>query len=196
MQSYDYLFKIVVAGEPNVGKRSLINRYANDIFNEDGCTRINECTVQIVQVHNKVAKVNIYNTQGLEKQREIGESYYGGVHAAMVCFDSTDIYSLNAIIDVSKSIERYSKDAEFLLVQNKSDLESGIDESDIQTVAETISSHGKWIKTSSKTGENVKEAFEKIVEILVLKEIDKINALNKPITKSQKKSSKKKCVLL
>ena len=201
MQAYDYLFKIVVAGEPNVGKRSLINRYVNDIYSEDGSSRMNECTVKTVQVLNKTAKLNIYNTQGLEKQREIGESYYGGVHAAMVCFDSTDMYTLNAIVDLSKLIERYSKDAEFLLVQNKSDMDGGIDDNDIQSVADTISSHGQWIKTSSKTGENVAKAFEKIVELLVEKEMEKINAINHGFNglndkKKKKSNSKKKCVLL
>ena len=199
MQAYDYLFKIVVAGEPNVGKRSLINRYVNDIYSEDGSSRMNECTVKTVQVLNKTAKLNIYNTQGLEKQREIGESYYGGVHAAMVCFDSTDMYTLNAIVDLSKLIERYSKDAEFLLVQNKSDMDGGIDDNDIQSVADTISSHGQWIKTSSKTGENVVEAFRKITEILVSKEREKIEALNNPSNDSMKKkkhSSHKKCIFL
>ena len=80
-------------------------------------------------------------------------------------------------------------------------MDGGIDDNDIQSVADTISSHGQWIKTSSKTGENVAKAFEKIVELLVEKEMEKINAINQGFNglndkKKKKSNSKKKCVLL
>lgn len=201
-QGYDYLFKIVVAGEPNVGKRTLIQRYVNDIYYEDGSYQMNECTIKTITVKDKKAKLNIYNTQGLEKQRDIGESYYGGVHAAMVCFDATDSYTLNSILDLVKVIERYSQHAEFLLVETKSDEECGIEDSEIENVARTITSHGEWIKTSSKTGMNVNESFEKITEILIEKAERKKEELQHPqqsnnqSRKSKKTSKKKSCILL
>ena len=66
---YDYLYKIVLVGDTNVGKSSLVNRYAKDTFNEEGvATMSTEFNYRDLRdINGTVIRVQIWDTMGQEK---------------------------------------------------------------------------------------------------------------------------------
>ncbi|EDR25930.1 GTP-binding protein ypt1, putative [Entamoeba dispar SAW760] len=168
--SYNYLFKVLLVGDPNVGKSSLLSRYIDNVFNEDTTTSIGvDFKFKSIFIDNVIVKCQIYDTAGQEKFREIGNSYYNGAHAALLVFDGGDISTFQGLEIWLQDIRKYNTNIKILLVCNKCDQPVNIPEGTISLYAKEISEEGKWIKTSAKNGEGVTEAFETVIRLLLPK---------------------------
>ncbi|EDR29821.1 GTP-binding protein ypt1, putative [Entamoeba dispar SAW760] len=184
--SYNYLFKVLLVGDPNVGKSSLLSRYIDNVFNEDTTTSIGvDFKFKSIFIDNVIVKCQIYDTAGQEKFREIGNSYYNGAHAALLVFDGGDISTFQGLEIWLQDIRKYNTNIKILLVCNKCDQPVNIPEGTISLYAKEISEEGKWIKTSAKNGEGVTEAFETVIRLLLPKK-NEGNSIAK---------HKKKCIL-
>ena len=74
---YDYLFKYIIIGNSNVGKSNLLLRYAYGEFIEVCQATIGvEFAVKIINIRNKIYKIQIWDTAGIEKFRSITRNYY------------------------------------------------------------------------------------------------------------------------
>jgi len=59
------LYKIVLIGESNTGKTSMLLRFADDVFSENYlCTIGVDFKIKTLKVDNKVVKMQIWDTAG------------------------------------------------------------------------------------------------------------------------------------
>jgi len=162
--SYDLLFKILIIGDSNSGKSSLLLRYSEDNFSEKYLSTIGvDFKIKTLENEGQRVKLQIWDTAGTERFRTITSSYYRGAHGIIVVYDTTDIHSFQNANVWLKEIERYAEgEVCKLLVGNKSDLVSQqqVDDSEAQEFAD--SQNMLYIKTSAKTGENVEAAFREM----------------------------------
>jgi small GTP-binding protein len=159
-------YKLIILGNPNVGKTSLILRWATGKFDEDGPENVDSKT-KGVNVGGKEVKITITDTAGQERFRTLTSSYYRNADAIIVVYD---ISNEDSYTDVSAWVEegqRYAIDSIMFLVGNKSDLAS-----ERVTPKETAEAYAKeeelalYMETSAKTGENVEELFQAIAKRL------------------------------
>ena len=62
---FDALYKIVLIGESNTGKTSMLLRFADDVFNENYlCTIGVDFKIKTLKVDNKIVKMQIWDTAG------------------------------------------------------------------------------------------------------------------------------------
>ena len=124
-EEYDYIFKVLLVGNSDVGKSSLILRYVDQIWNDVFVPTIGvDFKVKSLEIENKSIKLQIWDTAGQERFKNITASYYRGGNGVLVVYDITDrdsFENLNSwLIEIEKNA---NKNVYKLLIGNKCDLE-------------------------------------------------------------------------
>ena len=98
--SYDYVYKIILAGSVGVGKTSIIRKITtNESFKpEQYCPTIGiEFISHILDIDGKQIKCRIWDTAGQERFRTISASFYKRADAIVLVYDTTDTSSFKEI---------------------------------------------------------------------------------------------------
>jgi small GTP-binding protein len=168
--SYQFIFKIILIGDSNIGKTSLITRYVTNCFNDRYiCTIGVDFMTKSISFENQTIKLQIWDTAGMEKYKQITTSYYKGTQAAIICFDLTN---KNSFYSVDKWYAEFSNfynplfEKTVILVGNKSDLEDEreVTEEEIEKFCNL--NNFVYYETSAKTGDNVESLFDELAERL------------------------------
>ncbi|KAF4527409.1 hypothetical protein B566_EDAN016245 [Ephemera danica] len=164
--------KIVLLGHEFVGKTSLLDRYIHDRFK--GAASAYQNTIGAAFAARQVAAkgkkfiVGIWDTAGSERYEAMSRMYYRGAKAAVVCFDVSDIASWTRAKFWVQELRRYEEECRIYLCGTKVDcLSDGTAQREIEydlayQYAEGI--QGCYMETSSKTGKNVAELFQRIAD--------------------------------
>jgi len=170
-QNFDYMFKLLIIGNSSVGKTSFLFRYADDSFTSAFVSTVGiDFKVKTVFRNDKRVKLQIWDTAGQERYRTITTAYYRGAMGFILMYDITNEDSFNAVQDWITQIKNYSWDnAQIILVGNKCDME---DERAVvpdrgRQLAESL--NVEFFETSAKDNINVRETFERLVDIICAK---------------------------
>ncbi|XP_018497609.1 ras-related protein Rab-3 isoform X1 [Galendromus occidentalis] len=181
-QNFDYMFKILIIGNSSVGKTSFLFRYADDSFTSAFVSTVGiDFKVKTVFRHDKRVKLQIWDTAGQERYRTITTAYYRGAMGFILMYDVTNEDSFKCVQDWVTQIKTYSWDnAQVVLVVsfpgNKCDME---DERVVSTdrgrqLAEQLGL--EFFETSAKENINVKQCFERLVDIICDKMSETLDA--------------------
>ena len=92
---YDYLFKILIIGESGVGKTCLLLRFTEDSFTTTFLTTIGiDFKIKIINLENKLIKLQIWDTAGEERFRNLTNQYYNRTDGIILVFDLTNINTM------------------------------------------------------------------------------------------------------
>jgi len=164
-------YKICLAGSKGVGKSSLITRYVDDIFNEKSMKTIGVAfkRKEIKIKESLSIELNIWDFGGEEKYRILFPAYVNGAAAALLLYDITDKNSLDDIENWVQIIDDNSKEIIKVIIGTKIDLKEQreITKADAVKIITKFNCYSDPIGTSSKTGENVEKAFQKVVEAIM-----------------------------
>ena len=122
---YDFTFKIIVLGDPGVGKSCLTSRVLQDKFEDQYAPTIGfEFLTYNVTIENKIIKLQIWDTCGQEIYRSLIANFIEISSLAIMIYsiNSKEIFShINTWI---KEVKLQSHlDMKIILIGNKSDLE-------------------------------------------------------------------------
>jgi len=162
---YDYLVKLCAVGDSQVGKSSIIQRFANGIFPEfHGPTIGVDFFFRTVEMKGKQVKIQVWDTAGQERFQSITQSYYRGAHGIIFVYDLTDVVSAQSLSRWYEDVKKSARsDIKCIVVGNKADIKKSDDALDIAT--EFASRHRlAHVVVSAKTADNVSKAFLNLAE--------------------------------
>ena len=173
----DIEYKILLLGDTDVGKTSLIIRYLEDKFDENYTSTIGlDVRYKDMVKNNKKIRLNIWDTAGQERFRSMTNNFLNGAQGIILVCDITNKDTFSAIKKWStNSYFSSEKNIEIIIVENKIDLEDQrkISENELKKFGEK--NNIEVFNSSAKTGEGVKEAFECLINKLCNNKIIGIN---------------------
>jgi len=160
------VFKIILFGDSNVGKTTLVKKLVSDKFNEKTTKTIGvEFRSKIRYIDNLAVTLQIWDFSGEERFNFLLEMYCKGVVGGIFVFDMTNNESMLNLNKWISKVRSYTYvDFPILIVGTKQDLV-------IRKIAEEKEYSKKDDKDSSdfftcsaKTGENVDLIFQTLAE--------------------------------
>ncbi|MHA1131420.1 MAG: Rab family GTPase [Candidatus Helarchaeota archaeon] len=160
-----YGFKVIVLGDPTVGKTSLIRRFADNKFDKNYLPSIGaDFTLKIVEFQKVSAILTIWDIGGQREFDNIRNFYYYGANAGIMVFDCTRPETYYSLIDQwAPQFQQVVGDPiPCIILCNKVDLTG--ERKVTNTMCDEISQRLGYpvFLTSAKTGNSVNEAFEQI----------------------------------
>lgn len=167
----DFKAKIVVVGDPGVGKTSTILRFTDNAFKRSYIPTMGaNITEKNFRVKDDIIELILWDLAGQSKFEIMRKHFYQGSEAVILIFDLTNPRSFESIAQWFKDIEdNLIIDHELVgcIFGNKSDL---ITERKIGTnEAEKLASQLRldYFETSALTGKNVENAFYAVAEKII-----------------------------
>jgi small GTP-binding protein len=159
----DYSLKLILTGDYEVGKTSLILRFVQNLFKNSYHStvgvEISKKTIDLAE--NTKINFAIWDIGGqITQMTPYRKRFYEGANAAFIVIDRTRPESLKSVQKWHNEVSRFiGKNVNIIIVANKSDLEEkiSVSEEEIKNVANQHGFH--YILTSAKTGENVNDLF-------------------------------------
>ncbi|MHA1507618.1 MAG: Rab family GTPase [Promethearchaeota archaeon] len=164
--------KVIVSGDGGVGKTSFLDRLVHDSFYDDNkLTRGVDFYSKNITVNGVELNFIMWDFAGQAQFKTLLKDFVAGSIAAVILFDLTRINTIENVHDWIKALEPFGN-LPILLIGTKNDL---ITPSDTQAIDDYIIDivNGyeniiTYLKISSKTGENIKNAFEILIGSLCL----------------------------
>ncbi|XP_049631542.1 ras-related protein Rab-19 [Suncus etruscus] len=161
-ENFDYLFKVILIGDSNVGKTCVVQHFTSGLYSEAQQNTIGvDFTVRSLEVNGKKVKMQVWDTAGQERFRTITQSYYRSAHAAIIAYDLTRRSTFESVPHWIHEIEKYgAANLVIMLIGTKSDLweQRCVLFEEACSLAEK---HGLLavLETSAKESRNISEVF-------------------------------------
>jgi len=198
--SSDESYLIVVVGNASVGKTTLIHKFSDKSFS------IDEARDQTLNVDFKTVE-RVYDGVHVKMQvwDTVGDKYKGStsfivkkasVGAYILAFDLTNVDSFE---DIFKTWEgKLPDDKVRILVGTHADEPPAVTDEQIQLRLKTCGlqyrTKPKYFKVSSKTGENLEQLFEAIMQVLMKgKKVSQTDIVDITSHASNSSSKQQKC---
>ncbi len=158
------VLKVVVAGNGNVGKTSLIRRFCEGKFEQTRVATIGvDFQTQTVDLDGQTVKLSIWDMAGQDRFKIIRAGFYRGSRAAALVYDVTEPDSLESLVRWRDEILDAVEQQTFLIVGNKIDLERTQQPRQAQEFADSL--QAPYLETSALDGSGVAQLFETLAKL-------------------------------
>lgn len=152
------LLKIVVAGDGNVGKTSLIRQYCEGRFEQSRVATIGvDFQTKTVEIQGRTIKLSIWDMAGQIHFQSVRTGLYRGSRTAALVHDVTKPESLAHLQGWYEEVVAIVPNQRFLVVGNKIDLQPDYDTTAAKQFAAAIKA--PYLTTSANTGVGVQKMF-------------------------------------
>lgn len=170
IESGDYIFKLVLAGDGAVGKTTLVQKFVEEKFNEDYIATIGANIMKKeykLRGEDVVCNFSIWDLAGQDLFKRTRKSYFSNASAGIIVFDVTRRETFEHVNSWMAEFKNIGKPIPIVLVGNKIDLEEQrlVNPEEAETLAKELNL--SYIETSAKEGQNVEEVFEMLAFFLV-----------------------------
>ena len=171
---HDLSFKIIIIGDPGVGKSCLTNQAIKNTFDETYSATVGfEFLTFILKLDEKIVKLQIWDTCGQEAYRSLISGFYRNASLAMIVYSIESRESFAHINTWLKDVHLLcNPDVKVFLIGNKADLEfnRAVSKDEAQKYAEN-NNFNYFNETSAKNGFNAKEVFMQAAKVLYLEHL-------------------------
>jgi small GTP-binding protein len=160
--------KVIVSGDGGVGKTSFLNRLINECFvANSSLTKGVDFFSKDVHINGSEYNFVMWDFAGQPQFKKLLSDFVNGSLAAFILFDLSRITTLESIEDWIKKLDKYGEIPTIILGSKKDVVdpyEMKIFDDSISEIRRIHKNVIGYLKISSKTGFNVKEAFYRLIE--------------------------------
>ena len=180
--------KLLLIGDSNVGKTSLLLRYLDNTFSDKYITTIGvEFKSKDITLNNKTYKIHIWDTAGQERYKSITRNFYKHAEGIIFVYDITNKTSFSNLKNWISTAENEA-DFKIIIVGNKLDMESRREVSIEQLKKLAKKKNCKYFETSAKDNINVENLFLSIINEMINNIKDEVSISESVINLSNEKS--------
>jgi len=168
-EEYNLSFKIIVIGDPGVGKSCLTLKATKNYFENYYSPTVGfEFFTISIKINDKVIRLQIWDTCGQETYRSLINSFYRNASLAILVYSIEDNKTFSNLgLWLNEIRQQANPDEKIFLIGNKADLE---DKREV-TFAQANKFYKEnnihfFIETSAKTGLNAQAVFVEAAKIL------------------------------
>ena len=162
MQENMYSYKIILVGDSQVGKSSLVNKFCYNNFSSNLPETVGVGTfVSTMDINRKTVELKIWDTAGQETYSKLLPIFIKGANACILVADLSNSDSIDHILKWHEEVINYNNQTIFLIAFNKSDIIPDV-HNFVAPLFERFSSFEKIFLVSAKTGDGVYELFEEV----------------------------------
>lgn len=166
MAKRQFVKKICLIGDGEVGKTSLIRRYVLDIFDDQYIQTFGaKVAKKELDLENVSLTLMIWDVLGQKSPKGPHSNFFNGAAGALLVCDMTRPETLEHLKDWEADLLEVSGKIPMIILGNKCDLEMKIDPLDLEAFAAKLGY--PTMLTSARTGQNVQEAFQALGEKLM-----------------------------
>ncbi|KAK2587564.1 hypothetical protein KPH14_003692 [Odynerus spinipes] len=160
------VLKLLMIGESNVGKSSILLRFTEDEFSENLRSTVGmDYKTKQITIDGSIVKLAIWDTAGQERFRTLTPSYYRDGQGAILVYDVTNRSTFLKLDTWLNELNTYCNKTDIvkMIVGNKIDLPNRAvsTEEGLQFARRHQS---LYIESSAKTADGVKCCFEELVQ--------------------------------
>lgn len=184
----EYLYKVLVVGEANTGKTSIIKRFVHGIFSNNYKSTIGvDFALKVLEWSpNTIVRLQLWDIAGQERFGNMTRVYYKEALAAIVVFDVSAPKSFEAVERWKHDIDDKVKLADggkipVVLLANKSDLLDDLSsfyktKDEMDAFCEEHGFHA-WFFTSAKNNWHIEDAAASLVQKILENDTKNKNAV-------------------
>ena len=178
----DEKIQLIMIGESDVGKTSLIRRYTKNLFNINHLETTGvEFNSKNEKINNKIIKVKIWDTAGQEIFHSLTKNFYRKADGIIIVFDVTNRESFDKVHDWVKSVydntDTY-REIQIILVGNKIDLELNRQISTEEGIKLSEYFEIPYFEASAKNSNGVRDFMVKIILDVINNKVNNRSSFN------------------
>lgn len=170
MYTEGIVFKVIVVGDAEVGKTSLVRQHTKAKFDNEYQTTVGvNIAKETIEIEDKKISLLIWDIAGQVQFYMLHKVYFNGANGIIYVFDQTRPSTLaNLKQNWFRKISEYGvSKVPAVLIGNKSDLKPKVIKPTAQTMAKTLGEI-PYYETSAKLGKHVDDAFRKLCELMLV----------------------------
>lgn len=154
------VYKIVLVGNGNVGKTSLVRRFCEGKFDESRILTIGvDFQIKNVKLGERVLRLSIWDVAGQDRFRTFRDQFYSGTMAAALVYDVTSPSTFFDLARWRDEVRSAVPGIPMVVIGNKLDLGTVVPPGEAQGWAR-YEGNMPMLQTSALTGEHVEEMFQ------------------------------------
>lgn len=155
-------YKVVIVGDGNVGKTSLVRRFCEGKFEDSRILTIGvDFQVKTIQLGERVIRLSIWDVAGQDRFRTFRDQFYSGTLAAALVYDVTAPATFFNLPRWRDEVLASAPGVPLVVIGNKLDLGPVVPPAEAEGWAR-FEGRMPFLQTSALTGENVEEFFKGI----------------------------------
>jgi len=162
------IIKILIVGDPGVGKSNFIYRYTKDKFSVNRLSTVGfESNIKEIEITKRKVIVQLWDSAGQEKYKSITKNLFTRVQGIIILYDITNKKSFTNIQNWIKLIKETNDSIPYVLAGNKCDLINQRAVEEEEAIKFSQENNINFMETSAKQDINIISCVNSFVEKII-----------------------------